>query len=114
MCSAFSFFETLIHCDLGIGIDIFDNPVLEDLSGFKSLEVVNGDLVICRNGALKTVKGFEGVSRVHLNLIISQNTALDDLTGFDNIKEVGGLISIQDNLAIDDLIVRTPPPMDSL
>ena len=94
-------------CDVtGIGIDIYNNPKLEDLSGFESLTEVDGDLILMRNGALKTTAGLEGIRRVHLNLVIAQNPVLEDLSGLKNIKEVGGLIAIQDNALLEDLVVR--------
>jgi len=84
-------------------MDISENPVLEDLSGFNKLTSVGGYLSIWGNSMLSNVNDFYQLTSVNGNLSVTNNTTLTDLQGFRQLTNLTGDFNIALNKNLTEL-----------
>ena len=79
-----------------------DNPVLEDITALRSLNLLKGSISIMNNTSLQNVNGFESLHRVEV-IGLYDNMMLSDLKGFSNLDTITMGISLRNNNALKDL-----------
>ena len=77
-------------------LNVNDNAILTDLSGFSNLTDIEGGLRIIGNGSLQDLDDFSGLNNIGEDIIIVENTALL------NVNELSNINSILDDLFLFD------------
>jgi hypothetical protein len=101
------------------GVVIFENPALEQISGFDALQELEGDLSITNNASMIEIAGFNALqsvadypnpnkgygqpARVGGSLILSSDKLLERVSGFTNLAVITENLVIQYNDALTEL-----------
>lgn len=83
-------------------LEIIDNPVLADLTGFGPFDRVNF-LRVSNNQSLVNLKGLEAITRVGAELLVSEHPRLESLQGLENVEQVGLNLRILENAILGNL-----------
>ena len=78
-------------CADSTGMEIGNNDVLTEISGFSSLEIVSGNLRIYENDAMTDLSGFANLTMVVGTLSLGNNDGLIDVSGFNGLDYAGGV-----------------------
>ncbi len=78
-------------------IDIFGNASLKDISGSKTLEKLNGNLLIRSNPNLENLSGLNSLKAIDGRLSITNNGKLTSLQELNNLASINGALSIEKN-----------------
>lgn len=94
--------------DLGGLVDISGDmsivgTLFQNLTGLKSLNSVNGDILIGSNAYLTELTGMEWLSQSNGALDIQSNSSLESLTGLENLTVTNGYLKIGNNNSLKDL-----------
>ena len=84
------------------GINIMDNPQLNDISGLRN---ISGDIAaihVINNPLLETLEGLEGITQVFY-LEVENNPVLKDLEGLSGIHMTTDELSISENASLTNL-----------
>ncbi len=79
------------------------NPVLPSLKGLGALEQVAGDVYIHQNKSLTKLSGLEQLTTVGKVLYLHQNSELEDIIGLESLESVGGSLDIWENTSLTTL-----------
>ncbi len=80
------------------GIIIRNNPELQLIDGFKSLDSLGNQLQISNNEQLREINGFDSLKFTSTDLLIFQNDVLQEIDAFHNLIQVGEKLSLADNI----------------
>ncbi len=89
-------------------IIIKNNPSLPNLTGFQSLEKIYGDLDIYNNDALTGLDSLKNLTYLGGHLKIQYNDALTSLTGLDSLSTIGSDLVIQNNPQLSSCSTACP------
>lgn len=96
--SGFNGLVSIANPDHPFSSDLLIFDIAEDsITGFSSLEHIDGDLRIGSSVNLKGTQGFSSLISVGYELRISTNHELENLQGFESLTTVGGLNILQNN-----------------
>lgn len=79
------------------GIQIYDNPYLEELDGLNQLEAMPYDLRIYNNPALKKLNGLGNLKSVGVLMQLDNNRALENLDELKSLSSIGESLVISHN-----------------
>lgn len=82
---------------------ISNNPLIENLSGFTSLDSIKGILSVFQMKSLKKIDAFPKLSFIGGDLLIHQNENLQEVKGFMSLKSVQNSLRIYQNLVLTDI-----------
>jgi len=77
-------------------LNINDNDVLTDLSGFSNLDYIEGGFRIIANGSLQDLDDFSDLNDIGDDIFILENTSLQ------NVNELSNITTISDDLFVFD------------
>jgi hypothetical protein len=84
-------------------IDVFDNPILENVTALNTVHTVLDGIAFSYNENLQNLDGFLGLEAVGSFLWIHGNGQLDSLDGFSNVAEIGQNLIITGNNSLFDI-----------
>jgi hypothetical protein len=82
---------------------ISNNPLIENLSGFTSLDSIKGILSVFQMKSLKKIDAFPKLSFIGGDLLIHQNENLQEVKGFLSLKSVQNSLRIYQNTVLTDI-----------
>jgi hypothetical protein len=77
---------------MGLGLSIYDNPLLSSLDGLSALAHIDQSALISDNPLLTNVDGLVGLVSVGDKLTISNNELLASLTGLANLESASQIV----------------------
>lgn len=96
-------------------LNINDNELLSDLSGFSNITNIDGGLRILTNASLLDLDDFNGLTTIGDDIIVLENVSLQNVNGLSNISSIQDDLFVFDNTALTEccglfnLLCSDPP-----
>ncbi|WP_296637937.1 T9SS type B sorting domain-containing protein [Polaribacter sp.] len=76
-------------------LEIGDSPGIQNITGFENLQTIGGELNISKNPVLKTIPSFNNLETIGDDLNLTSNPILEEAIGFGKLVSIGNDLNIE-------------------
>ncbi len=87
---------------IGLGMVIYDNPVLEKITDLQNLDFLGGVLYISGNLSLNEISSFDQLTEIKGNFQL-YDSSIKNLDAFVNLNSIEGFLTIYNNLYLNNI-----------